>query len=76
MGPTVDDLRAAPALDPADESEVVVLPRTALYEFLGQVAMPPVAFCPARKNGLCPAESVDCAPIAERLTRWVREHQL
>lgn len=51
---------------PSDR-EFVVLPRDALFEFFGQVALPP---------GACHPLDADCAPIASRIISWVEGHDL
>ena len=42
-------------------AEYVILPRTALFEFFGS---------------LLPTGDVDCAPVAERIIKWVESHDL
>lgn len=52
--------------------EFVVLPRHALFEFLGEIALPPWE----DEQGEIIGSRIDCAPIADRITRWVDEHDL
>lgn len=55
-----------------NKPEVVVLPRDALFEFLGEMALPPW-----RDNrGNLIGGDMECAPIAERLSKWVDGHDL
>lgn len=52
--------------------ECVVLPRTALLEFLGAVALPPWR----DEHGEWIGGNIDCAPIAGRIAEWIRVHDL
>lgn len=54
------------------DADFVVLPRTALLEFFGAVALPP---WPDGSGGYC-GGGVDCAPLAQRIIDWVDEHDL
>ena len=49
------------------DRDFVVLPREALFEFFGAVALPP---------GACHTPDTDCAPIAQRIIEWVEFHDL
>lgn len=54
------------------EPEVVVLPRDALFQFFGEMALPPWQ----DERGRTIGGKVECAPLAERITRWVETHDL
>lgn len=54
------------------DQDFLVLPRDALFEFLGEMALPPWVDA----DGSIIGSQIDCAPIAERLMAWVREHDL
>ena len=70
IGPARNRLRAA--LDTDDRREFVVLPRDALFVFLGEVALPPWT----DTDGSVIGSAIDCAPIVDRLIAWVDEHDL
>lgn len=54
-----------------EHAEVIVLPRDALLEFFGEMALPPWV-----ENGEVIGGTIDCAPIASRISDWLREHDL
>lgn len=54
------------------DQDFVVLPREALFMFLGEMALPPWT----DERGRTIGERIPCAPIALRLTEWVNEHDL
>lgn len=54
------------------DRDFVVLPRDALYEFFGAVALPPWKDADGQLIGT----GVDAAPIGNRITNWVEEHDL
>lgn len=54
------------------DGEVVVLPRGALFEFLGEMAMPPWT----DERGRVIGGGINCAAIASRLVEWVDGHDL
>lgn len=54
------------------EPEFVVLPRDALFEFLGEMALPPWIDERGKEIG----GGINCAPIAQRLIEWVDGHDL
>ena len=54
------------------DEDFVVLPREGLYQFLGEMALPPWADA----DGSLIGQHVDCAPIAQRLDEWIRQHDL
>lgn len=61
---------------PPDErhsAEYVVLPRAALFEFFGEMALPP---WPDREGHYCLGGSTPCAPLAEKIVRWVEAHEI
>jgi hypothetical protein len=49
------------------DADFVILPHDKLFEFFGQVALPPGSGAPS---------DTDCAPIVERIIAWVSEHDL
>jgi hypothetical protein len=53
------------------EADYVVVPRTALFEFFGRMALPPW-----RENGKWIGGKIDCAPIAEEIKQWVEDNDL
>jgi len=50
----------------------VMLPRRALFEFFGEVALPPWYEADGTKIG----GSIDCAPIAQRVIDWIEMHDV
>lgn len=66
----VEELVSADAMPGRD---YVVLPRAALFEWLGAVALPP---WPDADGHHVLGGDVDCAPIAERLIQWVEQNDL
>lgn len=54
------------------DQDFVILPRDSLFQFLGEMALPPWTDERGRQIG----ERIDCAPIASRLSEWVDEHDL
>lgn len=52
--------------------DYVVLPRNALFEFLGKVALPPWQDHDGRLIGT----HIDCAPIAQEITAWIDQNEL
>lgn len=55
-----------------DEPEYVVLPREALFQFFGKMALPPWR----DHDGTLLGSHIDCAPIAQEITEWVDTHDL
>lgn len=56
----------------ASDQDFVVLPREPLFEFLGEMALPPWTDA----DGSIIGGGIDCAPIASRLIEWVDQHDL
>ena len=54
------------------KSDLVVLKRDELFEFFGAVALPPWTL----ETGEIVGGSVDCAPIAPRISEWVESHEV
>jgi hypothetical protein len=50
----------------------VTLPREALFQFFGEMALPPWR----DEHGHEIGGRVPCAPIAERITTWIAEHEV
>lgn len=63
--------RTIPELRRADD-EVIVLPRDALIEFFGRMALPPWT----DETGATIGSRIDCAPIASEISEWIRAHDL
>jgi hypothetical protein len=55
----------------ARDAEYVVVPRAALFEFFGRMALPPW-----QERGKWIGGNIDCAPIAEEITSWVDANDL
>lgn len=53
-------------------SNTVMFNREELFLFLGEVALPPWEHT---SGELCGSD-VDCAPIAQKLEKWVEEHDI
>ncbi len=54
------------------DSEVVVLPRAALFEFFGKMALPPWTDEKGKQIG----SRIECAPIASEIAEWVEQHEI
>ena len=54
------------------DRDFVLLPRTPLLEFLGEMALPPWT----DENGQTIGSRVDAAPIAARIVGWLDQHDL
>jgi hypothetical protein len=54
------------------DRDFVVLPRDALLELFGELALPPWIDA----DGSVLGGGIDCAPIAQRITAWIAEHDL
>jgi hypothetical protein len=52
-------------------TDYVVLPRDALFEFFGRMALPPW-----QENGEWIGGNIDCAPIAQEIQQWVEDNDL
>lgn len=53
-------------------AEYVIVHRDALFEFFGQMALPPWR----DERGKLLGGGINCAPIAEQITKWVDDHDL
>lgn len=52
--------------------DYVLLPKEALFEFFGEVALPPWE----DENGYIIGHRVDAAPIADKIAQWIEKHDL
>jgi hypothetical protein len=55
-----------------EDPDFVVLPRAALFEFFGEMALPP---WPDGKGGQF-GSNINCAPIASKISEWVDGHDV
>lgn len=56
-----------------DNADYVVFPKVAFFEWMGEAALPP---WPDKDGHHVLGGDVDCAPLAERIVRWVEENDL
>lgn len=61
-----------PERTPVEDQDFVVLPREALFEFFGYMALPPWT----DEHGNTIGNGIDCAPIASAIADWVKAHDL
>ncbi len=58
--------------EPTGDRDFMVVPKDALFEFMGEMALPPWT----DSDGSTIGGSIDCAPIAERIRAWFKAHDL